>query len=751
MKSILLAGILVISICTVYGQNCPSSGGGPNFSGKDLTNFNFTTYPPNFLIGANFTNAILDGAQFQNVNLTNANFTNAKMRVSTKGRTDLSGANLDHTCFQKADMDSCILQFAIFRATDFSNASLMYSDFGPMMTIAASTSDTLRTKFNQTTLDFDHFPISNWPAGYWALTDLSYTKISGMTKDNFNFRNKDIRDAILTGQNYTNFDFTSCTMSRVRLNESVLSYATLTGCKLDQSNLAGSQMNLVQMQHAQFYDPQNVGKPANLSGVTLNNANITACDFSYANFQGASLLGATADSCKFNYANFQSGNGYDVASMSGASLSYASFSSAGLNGVNLTNSYIINGQFNDLTLLGTNFTNANMPGANFKNSKLEGVLFTGAILQNVNFTNTTMKTPPNGGSGVDFTCTQLGGSNFSNATVLQANFADAVMPVADSCCKTVDGYFCGIIAINQLGYGAVTLPVLNNKVTCPNGTIAQCTGTQWVVPRWKSSNCNASHTSQLLWYKPNCDGKDTSGQIHFPDPNLQASLMKQMSGGDPHYIITKHAAAQVPSLNCAYAGISNLEGLQYFTALQELDVSGNLLTDGTFFTRIPSLTSLSVSNNMITLLNLQGLSDLNYLNASSNQISSLLIDAGAFISFLNVSYNGLTQLDITIQTSLEYLDVSHNKLTSIGSVEQLTNLNSLFIQNNSLTTIGSVKNLFKDGSGNLIYMNISCNLPFKCNTLQLDSTAQEKNFLTHSQCGVNNLPGCGSKSMVRKK
>ena len=170
-----------------------------------------------------------------------------------------------------------------------------------------------------------------------------------------------------------------------------------------------------------------------------------------------------------------------------------------------------------------------------------------------------------------------------------------------------------------------------------------------------------------------------------------------------------------------------------------------MLTDGTFFSRIPSLNSLSLANNQITILNLQGLSNLNYLNASSNQINSLLIDAGAYISFLNVSYNALTQLNITIQSSLEYLDVSHNKLTNIGSVEQLTNLNSLFIQNNSLTTIGSVKKLFNNGQGNLLYMNISCNLPFKCNTLQLDSTSKEKNFLSHSLCGVNNLPGCVSK------
>src|SRR3954471_24263335 len=110
-KIIGVCAIVVIFHGWAYTQNCPAYGSGPNYSGQDLTDSNFTTLPSNALVGANFSNAILSGAQFQNVNLTNANFTGAIMRRSAKGITDLNGAQLDHTCFQYAQLDSATIQF----------------------------------------------------------------------------------------------------------------------------------------------------------------------------------------------------------------------------------------------------------------------------------------------------------------------------------------------------------------------------------------------------------------------------------------------------------------------------------------------------------------------------------------------------------------------------------------------------------------------------------------------------------------
>ena len=741
-KGITFFILTFFAICVVHAQNCPAAATGKNFSGRNLTDSNFTVYPAGALVGANFTNAILNGAQFQNVNLTNANFSGASMRRSAKGAVDLSGAILDHTCFQNAGMDSANLQFATFKATDFTNASLLASDFGPMMTIQGSP-DSLRTKFVNTTTDYNHFPINNWPAVYWAYTDLSYSRISGMNSFNFSFNNKDISWAILRGLNFTNFDFRKTKMSGADLSGATLNYALMDSAVMDRIKLVGAKMNYTQATGVKFYNPDFTGKFADLSGAAMNNATLRLSDFSYANMQGAIMIGVTADSCIFNNTNFESGTTYNVAILSGAILSNSSFNSAKLNGVNLSNSYIINGQFNNLTMEGTNFSDATMPGANFKSSVLEGVIFTGAVLQDVNFTQATMKTAPTGGSGVDLSCSQLGGSNFSNATVLQANFSDAVMPAADSCCQKLDGPFCGIVAINQLAYGAVTFPVLNNAVTCPNGENAKCSGAQWEIPLWRSANCNSKHVMQVLWYKPSCSGHDTTGIINFPDPNLQACIFNQLSGGNSDFVITKDVAAQVVSLNCPGSNISNLEGLQYFTALEQLNLTYNKLVDGSsFFTRLPTLHTLKVADNNISILNLQGLSNLNVLDASNNRLTSVLFDASSYLNYLDLSYNVLSQLDLSYQNSLNYLDVSNNKLTTVGDLSRLNNVSSLFLQNNSLKTIGNIEKLYNNGAGNLLYMDVACNLPFECNTLGLNNTPQELDFLSHTLCGVNNLPRC---------
>ncbi|MBO9202157.1 MULTISPECIES: leucine-rich repeat domain-containing protein [Niastella] len=326
------------------------------------------------------------------------------------------------------------------------------------------------------------------------------------------------------------------------------------------------------------------------------------------------------------------------------------------------------------------------------------------------------------------------------------------MLAADSCCKTVDGNgsFCGIIAINQQGYGATVFPLLKNKVTCPNGDRDTCHGQQWVVPGWRTANCNQDHVTETVWFKPDCNGTDTAGRITFPDPNLQTCLVNRLFGGDNTKVITKNIAAQVPSLSCPCMNISNLEGLEYFTSLESLDVSCNKLTDGTFFIKLPTLNKLKVSENRLVMLNLQGLSGLRYLDASDNALTSVLLDAGSYVNFLDLSDNNLTQMDITIQNTLNYVDLSNNKLTNVGDLSQFSSVGTIYLQNNSLKTIGNISTIYNNGNGNLSVLNLSCNLPFLCNTLGLDKTQAEKDFLKHSQCGVNNLPSCNTSLSTTK-
>ncbi len=104
------------STTDTYCQTCPAHSGasGPDYSGKDMTNHNFTTMEKSALVNANFQNATLSGAQFQNMDLSGANFTGADLTPSAKGPTDLSGTTLTKTCFINAKADSVTFEFAVF-------------------------------------------------------------------------------------------------------------------------------------------------------------------------------------------------------------------------------------------------------------------------------------------------------------------------------------------------------------------------------------------------------------------------------------------------------------------------------------------------------------------------------------------------------------------------------------------------------------------------------------------------------------
>jgi uncharacterized protein YjbI with pentapeptide repeats len=733
--------------CSTCSFTNPSSG--PDYHGQNLTDYNFTTLGASALRNANFQGATLKGAQFQNMDLTNANFSNANLSPSTKGKTDFSGAIMDQTCFINAVLDSANFQYAQIKAANFSCASMYYTDFGPTMTIAASSADaTKRTKFNFTTLDFSHFPIKNWPTNYWALTNLSYVAISGMTSKNFSFKSRNITNAILQGNNYYGFDFSHAVMVGVDLTAANVSYAKMDTVLLTSAILADIDAQNVSMVGGMLCDTVNVRNGANLSGANFNKAIFTRANLKATTLSGATFISATMASAKFDNANMEAittGKTYSPTNFQGSTLNYTSFTGARVNGVIFTSCFLDKANFNNLTLDATNFSGANMPETNFSNAKLQGTQFSNAILQSANFKNATMSTSASGGTQVNFSCSQLGGTDFTNATVTSASFYNAVMLMADSCCSTVSGPYCGKITYNNVAYGATIFPILNDKVTCPNGDIAMCNGVQWSIPNWAKNTCISSNAK--MWYKPNCNGQDTTGTITFTDLNLKNCIINQYFGGDQSQIITKNWAAQITSLNCPQSNISSLGGLESFKALQQLDVSANHLTDGTFFKKLPALQQLKISYNQYPSLDFTGIYSLNNLQASNNNIGSIAFDANIYLSYLDVSHNVLSSLILTYQTSLNYGDLSFNQLTTIGNISNLKLLNSLYVENNRLTSIGDLSTLVSCSSL-LSILNLACNSNFDCSTLNLPapgvSTSVNKcqtNFKNHINCGQNSI-GC---------
>ncbi|MBC8754666.1 matrixin family metalloprotease [Kordia sp. YSTF-M3] len=211
----------------------------------------------------------------------------------------------------------------------------------------------------------------------------------------------------------------------------------------------------------------------------------------------------------------------------------------------------------------------------------------------------------------------------------------------------------------------------------------------------------------------------------------------------------------VTSLDVSSLGVSDLTGIEDFTALVDLDAEVNNLTsldlstnllietidldsndlvtltlpaNGSLVTFIcnnnPNLTTVDFSGNTnlqtiqcgsngLTSVNLNGLSALSSLALSGNSLSTIDISSATnlatfvignntltnidlsnntSLTYLNVESNNLSSLDISNNTALEYLILSENNITSID-VSSHTALVWLYAGNNLLTTIDVSSNI----------------------------------------------------------
>ena len=164
--------------------------------------------------------------------------------------------------------------------------------------------------------------------------------------------------------------------------------------------------------------------------------------------------------------------------------------------------------------------------------------------------------------------------------------------------------------------------------------------------------------------------------------------------------------------------LTDLSGIEYFTGLTSLTLYGhqiaempdlapleNLHTFGLnnnetsegvrslpegFFSKLPpSVTSLSVSYDGLTSLDVSLLTKLTSLDCSSNELTSLDVSLLTKLTSLDCSSNELTSLDVSSLTKLTDLDVSGNGLTTLN-VSSLTNLKTLRCSSNKLTSLGTL-------------------------------------------------------------
>ncbi|MGN0607789.1 MAG: leucine-rich repeat domain-containing protein, partial [Oscillospiraceae bacterium] len=171
---------------------------------------------------------------------------------------------------------------------------------------------------------------------------------------------------------------------------------------------------------------------------------------------------------------------------------------------------------------------------------------------------------------------------------------------------------------------------------------------------------------------------------NFPNSTFRTYVNTLDKDGDKKLSASEIAA--VTEIDVSGKNINNFKGIEYFTALTTLNISGNT-----------GITALDVSaNEALATLNASGCTKLASvvlptgivsLNVSKTAIKTLDVSAYTALEDLDVSDTSLTALVLTSNTALKTLNVSNVKFAEGLDVSANTNLTSLKAANCGLTAI----------------------------------------------------------------
>lgn len=206
---------------------------------------------------------------------------------------------------------------------------------------------------------------------------------------------------------------------------------------------------------------------------------------------------------------------------------------------------------------------------------------------------------------------------------------------------------------------------------------------------------------------------------NFPDVNFRNYLLSLSCGNDG--IITETEIAEIK-----YIGINsvkNLKGIEFFTALEQLDCSGSQLAT-VDLSKNTELKELNCANNQLTSLDLSKNTALVKLNCSYNKLTILDVSENKVLKELNCGANLLVSIDLTKNSALETLICHNCQLTSLDITKNYA-LIDLSCGGNQFNTI--------DITMNTGLISLDCSY-CKLNTLDISkNTAMEWLFCSNNE------------------
>lgn len=171
------------------------------------------------------------------------------------------------------------------------------------------------------------------------------------------------------------------------------------------------------------------------------------------------------------------------------------------------------------------------------------------------------------------------------------------------------------------------------------------------------------------------------------DSSFEQALINLGYDDELNGVVLSENIQNITVLNIPSLNIENLKGIEDFTALEELDCGFNELNGLDVSQNLNLkklvcggggnvLTELDLSPNQllewvdcryayVEIINLNGLTHLNYLNAWGNQISQLDLSTNINLTELRCDSNELTELDVANNPTLEVLMCSDNQIEEL--------------------------------------------------------------------------------------
>ena len=187
----------------------------------------------------------------------------------------------------------------------------------------------------------------------------------------------------------------------------------------------------------------------------------------------------------------------------------------------------------------------------------------------------------------------------------------------------------------------------------------------------------------------------TPANINFHDSNLYKCVVDAYNTQNNENIgydisLTEEQLKTITKLECPSNEISDASGIETLVNLQELNLSGNQLTN-IDLSKNTYLYILNLEENQLTNIDVSNNLNLGYLYLDKNQLTSIDVSKNTNLHYLDLRHNQLTNIDVSNNLNLRKLYLDKNQLTSID-VSNNTLLQGLYAQGNQLTNIDGLEN-----------------------------------------------------------